>query len=100
MRLQVIGHQDAVWASRSWGCRAALFTTAEELHAALDAALADATVGIIMVTDDVAALARERIETLKVQPAPLLIEIPGPAGPRPDTLSVSATLQRTLGVKI
>lgn len=50
-------------ASRSWGCRAALFTTAEELHAALDAALADATVGIIMVTDDVAALARELQKT-------------------------------------
>jgi len=100
MRLQVIGHQDAVWGFALVGMPGCIVTTAEELHAALDAALADATVGIIMVTDDVAALARERIETLKVQPAPLLIEIPGPAGPRPDTLSVSATLQRTLGVKI
>ncbi|MBP7947752.1 MAG: V-type ATP synthase subunit F [Verrucomicrobia bacterium] len=100
MRLQVIGHQDAVWGFALVGVPGCIVTTAEELHAALDAALADATVGIIMVTDDVAALARERIETLKVQPAPLLIEIPGPAGPRPDTLSVSATLQRTLGVKI
>ena len=100
MRLQVIGHQDAVWGFALVGVPGCIVTTAEELHAALDAALADATVGIIMVTDDVAALARERIETLKVQSAPLLIEIPGPAGPRPDTLSVSATLQRTLGVKI
>ncbi|HOV47288.1 MAG TPA: V-type ATP synthase subunit F [Anaerolineae bacterium] len=100
MRLQVIGHQDAVWGFALVGVPGCIVTTAEELHAALDAALADATVGIIMVTDDVAALARERIETLKVQPAPLLIEIPGPAGPRPDALSVSATLQRTLGVKI
>ena len=63
MRLQVIGHQDAVWGFALVGVPGCIVTTAEELHAALDAALADATVGIIMVTDDVAALARELQKT-------------------------------------
>ncbi len=100
MRLQVIGHQDAVWGFALVGVPGRIVKTVEDFHAALDAVLADTTVGIIMVTDDVAGLARERVESLKAQPVPLLIEIPGPAGPQPDTPSVSAMLQQITGVKL
>ena len=100
MRLQVIGHQDAVWGFALVGVPGCIVKTTDELHTALDAALSDATVGIIVVTDDVATLARDRVDALKAQAIPLLIEIPGPAGPALDSPSVSAMLQQTTGVKL
>lgn len=100
MRLHVIGHQDAVWGFALVGVPGNIVRTAAELHAALDAALADPTVGLLIVTDDVASLARERIEALKEQPLPLLLEIPGPAGPQAESPTISAVLQRLTGVRL
>ncbi len=100
MHLHVIGHQNAVWGFALVGVPGKIVRTAAELHAALDAVLADTTVGIIILTDDVAALAHERIEALKTHSVPLLIEIPGPEGPRPDSPDIGAVLQQITGVRL
>ena len=101
MKLLVIGNQDAVWGFALAGVRGQVVTTAEELNHALDAALADKEVGIVLVTEDVANLARQQVDTLMVHSSiPLVVEIPGPEGPSPDRPPLSEVIRRTIGVKI
>jgi V/A-type H+-transporting ATPase subunit F len=97
----VIGSEDAVWGFALAGVRGQVVESAEDLNSALDAALADQTVDIVLVTEDVANWARQRVDTLKIRSAqPLVIEIPGPAGPDPDQPTLSEIIRRTIGVKI
>jgi vacuolar-type H+-ATPase subunit F/Vma7 len=97
----VIGSQDAVWGFALAGVRGRIVTTAEELNDTLDEALADGEFGIVLVTDDIADLARQRVDTLVARSTtPLVVEIPGPEGPRPDRPPLSEVIRQTIGVKI
>ena len=97
----VIGSEDAVWGFALAGVRGQVVKTREELLHALDTAIADEKVDILLVTDDVAELARERVDTLKTRSTTtLVVEIPGPAGPSPDRPTLSEVIRRTIGVKI
>jgi vacuolar-type H+-ATPase subunit F/Vma7 len=97
----VIGSEDAVWGFALAGVRGQVVKSDEEINLALDAALADEKVDIVLVTQDVADWARQRVDTLKIRSAqPLVIEIPGPAGPDPDQPTLSEIIRRTIGVKI
>jgi len=101
VKLLVIGNQDAVRGFALAGVRGQIVTTAGELNHALDAALADEEVGIVLVTEDVADMARQRVDTLRVHSTvPLVVEIPGPEGPRPDRPPLSEVIRRTIGVRI
>ncbi len=74
---------------------------AGELLQALDTALADKEIGIVLITDDVADLARQRVDRLIARSTvPLVVEIPGPGGPSPDKASLSEVLRQTIGVKL
>jgi vacuolar-type H+-ATPase subunit F/Vma7 len=97
----VIGSQDAVWGFALAGAQGRVVTSAEDLHLALDEAMESGDYGVILITDDVADLARERVDRLVIRSTvPLVVEIPGPAGPRADRPPLSEVLRRTLGVKI
>jgi V/A-type H+-transporting ATPase subunit F len=97
----VIGSEDAVWGFALAGVRGQVVQSEEELNLALDGALADQTVDIVLVTEDVADWARQRLDTLKIRSTqPLVIEIPGPAGPDPDRPTLSEIIRRTIGVRI
>jgi len=97
----IIGNQDAVWGFALAGVHGKIVTTAKELDQALDAALGGDEFGIVLVTDDVADLDRRRVDMLMARSIkPLVVEIPGPAGPRPDRPSLSELIRQTIGVKI
>jgi V/A-type H+-transporting ATPase subunit F len=101
MKLLVLGNQDTVWGFALAGVHGQIVTTAEELHRALDDALADKEAGVVLVTGDVASLARQRVDTLKVRSTiPLVVEIPGPGGPSPDQPPLSEVIRRTIGIRI
>ncbi len=101
MKLLVIGHPSAVLGFSLAGVRGQAATTAEEANQALDVALADDDVGIILVTEDVASLIQPRMDRLKLRSTvPLVIEIPGPQGPSPDRPPLSEVIRRAIGVKI
>ena len=101
MKLLVIGNQDAVRGFALAGVHGQIVTTAEELTQTLDAALADEEIGIVLVTEDVANLARQYVDTLMVHSTiPLVVEVPGPEGPLADRPPLSEVIQRTIGVKI
>ena len=101
MKLLVIGSAPAVWGFSLTGVHGRVVETAEALNQALDEALADASVGIVLVTEDAAELARERVDTLSVRSEiPLVVEIPGPEGPSEDHPSIREILRHTIGVRV
>ena len=96
----VIGNQSAVWGFALAGVHGIVATTAHELNDALDEAL-NGDYDVVLVTEDAAQLARDRIDHLIARSAtPLFVEIPGPEGPRPDRPSLSELIRQTIGVKI
>jgi vacuolar-type H+-ATPase subunit F/Vma7 len=101
VKLVVIGDQDTVWGFALAGVGGQIVATPQEAQRALDAALADAEVGIVLVTEDVAAMTGGRVDTLMVRSArPLVIVIPGPGGPRPDRPTLSELIRQTIGVRM
>jgi len=99
--LLVIGSQDAVWGFALAGVKGQIVGTADELNAALDTAISSGEVGIVLITEDVANLARQRVNKLVARSlSPLFVEIPGPEGPNPDRPSLSELVRQTIGVKI
>jgi len=98
MRMFVIGNTSCVLGFSLVGVDGRTVRDAAQLEGALDAATADDTVGLLLVTTDVAQMARERMDKLKAESmAPLVVEIPGeepgPAGP-----SLRDSVQRAVGV--
>jgi V/A-type H+-transporting ATPase subunit F len=101
MKLTVIGHQDAVRGFALVGVHGTIANTTEMVNQALDLALNDKTIGIILVTEEAAALSRQRVDFLTAHSTiPLVVEIPGPDGPLADRPTLSEIIRRTTGVRI
>ncbi len=101
MKVYVIGHPEAVQGFALVGIQGEIASTAEQANAALDRALAVADVGIILVTDDAAAMIESRIEQLKFHSEiPLVIEIPGPNSDASQQNSLNEVIERAIGIKI
>ena len=101
MKLMVIGHPEAVLGFSLAGVRGQMATSAEEVNRALDDAVSRKGVGIILVTEDVAMLIKDRMEHLKMHSTvPLVVEIPGPGGTPPGKQSLSEVVRRAIGIKL
>jgi V/A-type H+/Na+-transporting ATPase subunit F len=101
MKILVIGHPEAVLGYSLVGVEGKAVTTTEETVAALDAALADQSLGIILVTGDVAELIREKMDDYQLHSTvPLVVEIPAPARVQPPQPSLNEIVFRAIGVKI
>lgn len=101
MKVLVIGHPEAVLGFSLAGIGGQGATTAAEANEALDAALANKDIGIVLVTSDVAAMIEPRMSGLKLRSnVPLVVEIPGPAGVPADQPSLNELVFRAIGVKI
>jgi V/A-type H+-transporting ATPase subunit F len=96
----VIGNEDAVLGLSLVGVPGRVAKTITEVVEALDEALADPELGIILVTHDLAKLIPARMDQLKMRSTvPLVVEIPSPGGPDPDEPSLEQVVQRAVGVK-
>ncbi len=101
MKLMVIGHPEAVLGFLLAGVSGRVATTAAEVNQALDDALSTTDIGIILVTEDVAALIAPRMEQLKMHSTvPLVVEIPAPGGPPAGKPPLSEVVKRAIGIKI
>jgi V/A-type H+-transporting ATPase subunit F len=101
MKVQVIGHPEAVLGFSLVGMEGLVASNAEEANQALDQALETRDIGIILVTQDVAGWIQSRMEVLKLHSTvPLVVEIPGPEGVDPNQPSLSDIVLRAIGVKI
>ena len=101
MKVLVIGHPEAVLGFSLVGLHGQVATSAAQANQALDTALADPDIGILLVTNEVAGLIGARMNQLKLRSnVPLVVEIPGPAGVPADQPSLDELVFRAIGVKI
>jgi V/A-type H+/Na+-transporting ATPase subunit F len=101
MKVMVIGHPEAVMGFSLVGVQGKSAQTAEEATRALDDAFSTEDVGIILVTDDVGALIRDRMDQLKLHSTvPLVLEIPSPGEEQPNQPSITDIVFRAIGVRL
>ncbi len=101
MKVMVIGHPEAVLGFSLVGVGGRAVSNATEANQALDDALARSDVGIILVTEDVAATIEARMDDLKMHSTvPLVVEIPAPEEVRTGKPSLSEVVKRAIGIKI
>jgi V/A-type H+/Na+-transporting ATPase subunit F len=101
MKILVIGNHEAVLGFSLTGVQGQVVVSAQEANQALDNALSNSDVGIVLVTQDVAKLIQPRMDQLQLRSTiPLVVEIPGPEGVSPDQPTLSDVVLRAIGVKI
>lgn len=100
MKVRVIGHPEAVQGFALVGVIGESAANAAEANTALDNALKIEDVGIILVTNDVAAMIQERINDLKYHSEiPLVVEIPGPNSSENQQDSLNKVIEHAIGIK-
>lgn len=100
MKIHVIGHPEAVQGFALVGIQGEIAVTADEVNAALDQALQIEDLGIVLVTEDAAALVKTRINQLKYQSEiPLVVEIPSPNPSSEKQDSLNEIIERAIGIK-
>jgi len=101
MKILVIGHPDAVLGFSMAGVGGKVATNANAVNQALDEAQANKDVGIVLVTQDVAALIPARMENLKLRSTiPLVMEIPASGGTPEGQASLGDIVLRAIGIKL
>jgi V/A-type H+-transporting ATPase subunit F len=101
MKLLVIGHPEAVLGFSLVGVDGRPASTPAEANQALDVALADSELGIILVTEDVTAMIEARMDDLRAHSTvPLVVEIPSPEGRKPGQPTLNDIVLRAIGIKI
>lgn len=101
MKVQVIGHPEAVLGFSLAGVSGRAVTTAAQANAALDQALRTQGNGIVLVTQDVARMMQPRMDELKRHSTlPLVVEIPSPEGVSEGEPSLSEIVLRAIGIRL
>lgn len=101
MKFYCIADEDTVRGLRLAGVEGRTVTSAQEAGAALAAAVAEPDNGIIILTQTVAAGIRPQIEAHRLaREQPLIVEMPGPAGPLPGHLSLRQIVQAAAGISV
>lgn len=99
-RIFVIGSDDCVLGFSLVGVSGVAVQNQDELEGSLERALNDDSVALLLVSSDVAAWQRERIDALKVSSMhPLVVEIPGPTK-EATAPSLREFVQRAVGVNL
>lgn len=101
MKLHVIGEADAVLGFSLIGMTGRVAQTAQEVANAIEEASQAPDIGVILITEEAAALVHERVDALRVaKSGPLIVEIPGPKGAMPGRLSLRDVIARATGVRL
>ena len=100
MRAYVIGNENCVLGFSLAGVGGQHVRDYAGLSEALSACLSDKTIGLVLVTSDVADFARDRIDALKVSSlTPLVVEIPSEESDR-SYPSLQDFVQRAVGIRL
>jgi len=97
----VIGDQETVLGLRLVGVEGSVAVRRDDALTALKEAVARDDVGVVLVTEKVAAEIRDEVEArLYGIGFPLVLEIPDSSGPVPDRLKIEEVVRRAIGIKI
>jgi V/A-type H+-transporting ATPase subunit F len=101
VKFYCIADEDTVRGFRLAGVEGRAVKTPKEAQAALSAALDDAAIGILILTERVAADVCRQVEDVRsTRRRPLVVEIPGPEGPIPGRKTLRQFVQEAVGVRI
>ena len=101
MKFFVIGDQETVLGLRLVGVDGAVAVGRDDALAALTEAVARDDVGVVLVTEKVAAEIRDEVEVrLYGIGFPLVLEIPDSSGPVPGRLEIEEVVRRAIGISV
>lgn len=100
MKIWVIGHSEAIQGFALVGVSGMIAETVDTTHEALDFALANKELGLVLVTEDCSHLVPERIKQLKtrVEP-PVFLEIPSPKNIDSNKMSLNEIAEQAIGIR-
>ncbi|MCX5684689.1 MAG: V-type ATP synthase subunit F [Planctomycetota bacterium] len=101
MKFYCIADEDTVRGFRLAGVEGRAAAEPKEAAEALDAVFKRPDVGIVILTDVVAAGIRAQVDAYRTGSArPLIVEIPGPKGPLPGRKTLRQFVQEAIGMSI
>ena len=101
MDFYVVADEDTVAGFRHAGVGGTVVRTAEEAAAELDRLLAEHAQMIIITTEQTADRVRDKISRIRyAADLPLIVEIPGPDGPSPDSPSLMKMIREAAGIRL
>ena len=101
MKFYCIADEDTVRGFRLAGVEGRAVADPKQAAEALDEAFKRSDVGIVILTDAVAAGIRSHVDGYRGGSArPLIVEIPGPKGPLPGRKTLRQFVQEAIGMRI
>jgi V/A-type H+/Na+-transporting ATPase subunit F len=101
VKFYCIADEHMVRGFRLAGIAGRVVATAGQAAAAVEEAAAEPDCGIIVLTEAVAAWIPQQVETIRRgRDRPLIVEIPGPAGPLPGRKSLRQFVQESVGIRV
>jgi V/A-type H+-transporting ATPase subunit F len=101
MKLHCIADEDTVRGFRLAGVSGEAVISASEAAAALDAAVARADCGVIILTEKIADAIRTLVDQIRFErERPLIVEIPGPDGALPGRKNLRQLAQEAVGIRL
>jgi V/A-type H+-transporting ATPase subunit F len=101
MKFYVLGDDDTVLGFRLVGVPGRVVEGRDDTLAALKEAIDDKEVGVVLITEKIAAGVRDEVEARHFGLGfPLVLEIPDSSGPDPGRLDIQEVVRRAIGVSI
>ena len=101
MKFFCVADEDTVRGFRLAGVDGQAVATAAEADQAIRRAAGRPDLGILIVTDTVAADVRELVDDVRMNRSqPLIVEIPGPQGPMPGRKTLRQLVQEAVGIRL
>ena len=101
MKFHCIADEDTVRGFRLAGIKGEAVDTIAEAEQAVRQAADNPNIGILILTDLVAAEIRPLVDDIRVNRSrPLIAEIPGPDGPMPGRKTLQQLVQEAVGIRI
>jgi V/A-type H+/Na+-transporting ATPase subunit F len=101
MKFFLIGDEYTVLGYSLVGINGVIVNNAQEATDALHTVTKDSDVGIILITQRIAAEIRLLVDTTRLEMStPIVLEIPDRQGPMEDRESALSVVQRLIGIKV
>ena len=101
MKFYCIADEDTVRGFRLAGIEGHAVASPAEAAEAVRAAARRTEIGVLILTDAVAAGIRRQVDAIRMEEArPLVVEIPGPQGPMPGHKTLRQFVQEAVGIRV
>ncbi len=101
MKFFCIADEDTALGFRLAGIESRVVKTPEQAQKAINEALVEPDCGIVIINEKVADWIRSQIDKIRMEVSrPLIVEIPGPEGPKEGRKSLREFVQEAVGISV